>query len=111
MALLHDIGDLLGTYNHPDIAAAMLKPFVSEENHWIVQHHGIFQGHYYFQHLGLDPNMRERFRGHAYFAATAEFAEKYDQMAFDPEYDSAPLSFFAPMVHRVFARPRSALIM
>src|ERR1700712_4740550 len=27
MALLHDIGDTLGTYNHPEIAAAILKPF------------------------------------------------------------------------------------
>ena len=45
-ALLHDIGDTLGSFNHPDIAAAILKPFVSEANHWMVQHHGIFQGHY-----------------------------------------------------------------
>ena len=44
MALLHDIGDTLGSYNHPDIAAAILKPFVSEENHWIVAQHGIFWG-------------------------------------------------------------------
>ena len=32
-ALLHDIGDTLGSYNHPDVAAAILKPFVSEKNH------------------------------------------------------------------------------
>ena len=30
MALLHDIGDTLGSYNHPDIAAAILKPFVGD---------------------------------------------------------------------------------
>ena len=54
MALLQDIGDTLGSYNHPDIAAAILKPFVSEENHWIVAEHGIFQGYYFFHHLGLD---------------------------------------------------------
>jgi len=29
-ALVHDIGDTLGSYNHPDIAAAILKPFVSD---------------------------------------------------------------------------------
>jgi hypothetical protein len=28
MALLHDIGDTLGSYNHPEIGAAILKPFV-----------------------------------------------------------------------------------
>ena len=32
MALLHDIGDTLGAFNHPDVAAAILKPFLSEEN-------------------------------------------------------------------------------
>ena len=31
MALLHDIGDTLGSYNHPDVAAAIIKPFVREE--------------------------------------------------------------------------------
>ena len=31
-ALLHDIGDTLGSYDHGAIAAAILKPFVSEAN-------------------------------------------------------------------------------
>ncbi|MBX9797213.1 HD domain-containing protein [Sphingomonas sp.] len=105
MALLHDIGDTLGSYNHPEIAAAMLKPFVSEELHWIAQHHGIFQGYYYFHYLGMDRDLREGFRGHPHFQACAEFCEKYDQSAFDPGYESAPLDFFVPMVERVLARP------
>ena len=61
-ALLHDIGDTLGSFNHPDIAAAVLKPFVGESEHWMVQHHGIFQGYYFFHHLGLDRHMREQYR-------------------------------------------------
>ncbi len=36
MALLHDIGDTLGSYNHPEIAAAMLKPFVSEDKPYVL---------------------------------------------------------------------------
>ncbi|MCF8708029.1 HD domain-containing protein [Rhizorhapis sp. SPR117] len=110
MSLLHDIGDTLGTYNHPDVAAAILQPFLSEENHWVVQHHGIFQGYYYFHYLGLDRDMREQYRGDPHFAATADFAERYDQRAFDPDYDTAPLDFFAPMVQRLFASPKYALI-
>ncbi|MBK5264790.1 MAG: HD domain-containing protein [Alphaproteobacteria bacterium] len=110
MSLLHDIGDTLGTYNHSDIAAAILKPFLSEENHWIVQHHGIFQGYYYFHYLGLDRDMRDQFRNNPHFAATIDFVEKYDQRAFDPDCDTAPLSFFVPMVQRLFASPKSALI-
>ena|SRR3990167_1556608 len=109
MALLHDIGDTLGTYNHPDVAAAIIKPFVSEEIHWICEKHGAFQGYFYFHHLGMDRNVREQYRGHPYFEACALFCEKYDQAAFDPEYDSAPLSFFEPMVRRVMERPINSL--
>jgi len=110
MALLHDIGDTLGAWNHPDIAAAILKPFVSEELHWICQHHGIFQGHYYFHFLGMDPDLRERFRGHEHFEACAEFCEKYDQAAFDPTYESLPLEFFEPIVRRVMSRPVNSML-
>lgn len=109
MALLHDIGDTLGAYNHPDIAAAILKPFVSAEEHWICQMHGIFQGYYFFEYLGLDRDMREQYRGHPHFEATAEFCAKYDQTAFDPNYDSAPLSFFEPMVMQLLSVPRTSI--
>lgn len=109
MALLHDIGDTLGSYNHPDIAAAILKPFVSEELHWIAQQHGIFQGYYFFHHLGMDRDLRDNYRGHPHFEATARFCELYDQSAFDPGYHSAPLEFFEPMVRRVFAAPRNSI--
>lgn len=108
-ALLHDIGDTLGSYNHPEIAAAILRPFVSEELHWIADKHGIFQGYYFFHHLGMDRDLRESLRGHEHFEATAEFCHQYDQSAFDPAYDSAPLSFFEPMVQRVFARPINSI--
>ncbi len=105
MALLHDIGDTLGTYNHPDVAAAIIKPFVTEDLHWICEKHGAFQGYYYFHYVGMDRDTREQYRGHPYFEACAHFCEKYDQAAFDPKYDSAPLSFFEPMLRRVFERP------
>ena len=106
-ALLHDIGDTLGAFNHPDIAAAILKPFVSEKNHWMVANHGIFQGHYYFHFLGMDRDMREEHRGHPYFDYTAHFCEKYDQAAFDPDYESMPLEAFEPMVMKLFASPKN----
>ncbi|WP_033073492.1 HD domain-containing protein [Sphingopyxis sp. MWB1] len=109
MALLHDIGDTLGAYNHPDIAAAILKPFLSEENHWIVQHHGIFQGHYFFHYIGLNRDMREEYRDHPYYQACVDFCEKYDQPAFDPDYDTLPLEFFEPMVMRLCAKPKQSI--
>ena len=109
MALLHDIGDTLGSYNHPDIAAAILKPFVDEKLHWMCQNHGVFQGYYFFHHLGMNRDMREAFRGHEHFEDTARFCELYDQTAFDPDYDSAPLAFFEPMVRRLFERPLNTI--
>ena len=109
MALLHDIGDTLGSYNHPDIAAAILKPFVDEKLHWMCQNHGIFQGYYFFHYLGLDRNMRDGLRGHAHYEDTARFCEIYDQSAFDAGYNSAPLAFFEPMVRRIFAAPRNSV--
>lgn len=108
-ALLHDIGDTLGSYNHPDIAAAILKPFVSEENLWMIEKHGVFQGHYFFQHIGLDRDMREQYRGHRYFDRTAEFCEKYDGRAFDASAATRPLTYFEPMLRRVLARPRRSV--
>jgi len=108
-ALLHDIGDTLGTYNHPEIAAAILKPFVSEANHWMVQHHGIFQGYYFFHHLGMDRNMRDAYRDHPHFHRTEEFCARYDGPAFDPDGETLPLEFFEPMLRRVFARSKNSV--
>jgi predicted HD phosphohydrolase len=110
MALLHDIGDTLGSYNHPDVAAAIVKPFVTEEEHWICANHGAFQGYYYFHYLGMDRNARDAFRDNPHFAACEEFCAKYDQAAFDPDYASEPLNFFEPMVRRVMARPLRSMI-
>ncbi|MFP1680377.1 HD domain-containing protein [Alloalcanivorax sp. C16-2] len=108
-ALLHDIGDTLGPYNHADVAASLLEPFVSEENHWMVKHHAIFQGYYFFNHLGLDRDLREQFRDHPCFKRTVEFCAKYDAAAFDPEQETLPLSFFEPMLRRVMASPKRSL--
>ncbi len=110
MALLHDVGDTLGSYNHPDVAAAIIKPFVTEEEHWICANHGAFQGYYYFHYLGMDRNAREAFRDHRFFAACEEFCAKYDQAAFDPDYVSESLEFFEPMVRRVMAKPLKGMM-
>ena len=108
-ALLHDMGDTLGTFNHADIAAAIVKPFVSEANHWMVEKHGIFQGYYFFHHLGMNRDLREQFRGHPWFERTALFCETYDGPAFQPNGETLPLAFFEPMIRRVFAAPKRTI--
>ena len=104
-ALLHDIGDTLATSNHADIAVSILKPFVSEANLWMVQHHAIFQGYYFFHHLGLNRNMREQFISHVHYDCTAEFCELFDSPAFDARAETFPLSEFEPMIRRVLSAP------
>lgn len=108
-ALLHDIGDTLASLNHADLAATILQPFVSEENYWMVKHHGIFQGYYFFHHIGLDRNMRDRFRNNPNYERTARFVARYDNPAFDSERKTLPLEFFEPMVKRVFSSPKTSM--
>ena len=43
MALLHDIGETLSPVNHGEVAASVLRPYISPCNFWILQHHEIFQ--------------------------------------------------------------------
>ena len=108
-ALLHDIGDTLGPYNHADIAAALLKPFVGDDLHWMVEHHGEFQGYYFFHHLGLDRDRRDRYAGDPNFDLTAEFCAEYDQCAFDPAYDTHPLEHYAPLVRELMTVPKRSM--
>jgi predicted HD phosphohydrolase len=108
-ALLHDIGDTLGTFNHPEIAASILKPFVSEADLFMIQHHGIFQGYNFFHHIGLDRNMREQFTSSPHFSHTQEFVELYDNRAFSGSLEILPISEFAPILRRVMAQPKQSV--
>jgi predicted HD phosphohydrolase len=110
-ALMHDIGDLMGPANHAEIGAAMMKPYVSEANHWMMDKHGVFQGYYFFHLIGLDREMREQYRGHPHFEHCAQFCRLYDQSSFDPDYDTAPLEAFEPMLRRVIAAPKASIYM
>ena len=103
-ALLHDIGDELAPMNHSEYAASILKPYVSEKTHWIIEKHGEFQAYYYAHHLGGNRNKRDKYKGHKYYDACVKFCEKYDQCSFDPNYKSYPLKKFEPMVRNIFAR-------
>ena len=101
-ALLHDMGDMLAPLSHSEMAAAVLRPFVSEKTYWIIKHHGLFQMYYYAHHLGGDRHARDRFADHPWYADAVRFCEEYDQNCFDPQYASEPLEFFEPLLRRVF---------
>lgn len=104
-ALLHDIGDVFAPENHSEAAAALLAPYVSAEVHWVVKHHGVFQGYYYFHHLGGDRNARDRYAESPHYEACRRFCAEYDQNCFDPDYDTLPLEAFGPALTEVFTRP------
>lgn len=108
-ALVHDIGDLMGPVNHAEIGAVILKPYISEANHWMMDKHAVFQGYYFFHHFGLDRNLREQYRGHPHFEYCAQFCHLYDQSSFDPDYDTAPLEIFEPMLRRLIEKPRNTI--
>lgn len=108
-ALLHDIGDTLGSVNHADVSAAILQPFVSAENHWMVQNHAVVQGYHFFHHIGLNRNLRDNLKDHPYYERTRRFVERYDDLAFDASKPKLELKLFAPMVREVFSKPINSL--
>jgi predicted HD phosphohydrolase len=108
-ALVHDIGDILMPANHAELGATILRPYVSDANHWMMDKHGIFQGYYFFHYLGLDRDMREQFRGHPHFEYCAQFCHLYDQNSFDPAYESMPLEAFEPMLRRMVEAPKTSI--
>ena len=70
----------------------------------MVKHHVIFTGYYLFHLGGHDRHQREQLRGHPAYDKTKRFVDDWDGPAFDPSYDTLPLSTFEPMVRRVFVR-------
>ncbi len=109
-ALLHDIGDELSPLNHSQVAAAVLRPYVSERNYWIVLHHGLFQGYYWMHHYGRDPNERDALSDHQWYQDCVEFCARWDQTSFDPGYRAAPLSEFEPLVRSLFSRQPTSFV-
>jgi predicted HD phosphohydrolase len=104
-ALIHDVGDDLSPYNHSEIAAGIIRPYVRPEVTWIVEQHGLFQTYYYAHHYGRDRHAREKFRGHPWYQSCRDFCANWDQSSFDPRYPSEPLGTFEPRLRDIFSRP------
>jgi len=103
-ALLHDIGDELAPLNHSEYAAAVLKPYVSEKTHWLVEKHGEFQMYYYAHHLDGNKNQKDKYKGHKYYKDTSKFCENWDQKSFDPNFKSLNLKDFELFIKKIFSR-------
>jgi predicted HD phosphohydrolase len=105
-SLCHDVGKAVSVFNHPAIAAEILRPYVRPDVYWMILVHQDFQGRHYYEHFGGDPNAREQYRGHDAFALAEQFADEWDQTAFDPDYDTLPLEHFEDRVRKVFESPK-----
>ncbi len=103
-ALLHDIGDVISPSNHSQVSAALLRPYISEKNYWIVLNHGLFQGYYWMHYYDEDRNLRDKYKDHKYYNNTLEFCEKWDQTSFDPNFKSLKLKDFEPLIRKIFSR-------
>jgi predicted HD phosphohydrolase len=106
-SLCHDIGKAVSVPNHPKIAAEILKSYVRDDVYQMIRAHQDFQGRHYYHHFGGDPDAREQYRGASWFALAEQFADEWDQIAFDPDYDTLPLEHFEDRVRAVFASPHS----
>lgn len=112
-ALLHDIGEVLSGTNHGEIAAALLRPYISPMNHWLLSQHEVFQAFYFLDKCGGDKDLRDKVKeyqkagivkGHPWYEATEKFCLEYDQPSFDPTYDTDSLASFIPLVTEVLDR-------
>ena len=105
-SLCHDIGKVISVFNHPAIAAEMIKPYVSSDTYHMILVHQDFQGKHYYAHFGKDPNARAQYEGEPWYDLAARFADEWDQTAFDPDGETFPLEHFEPLIRQMTAAPR-----
>lgn len=103
-SLCHDIGKAISPANHAGISAEILKPYVSSETYEIIRTHQDFQGRHYYALMGKDPEARRQYVNEPWYSQACQFTDEWDQVAFDPEYDTLPLWHFEPMIDRLFAQ-------
>ena len=104
-ALLHDVGKAISVANHPRIAAEILRPYVRPEVTAMIEFHQDFQGRHYYEHLGMDPNLRARHTEQPWYELAERFADDWDQTSFDPDGPIPSVEHFEPMVLRVVSAP------
>jgi predicted HD phosphohydrolase len=101
-ALCHDIGKAISIPNHAEIAASILRKYVSDDTYQIIRTHQDFQGKHYYEYFGQSGTLREQYKQQPWYAAAETFTDAWDQAAFDPSYKVLPLAEFAPLVEQFF---------
>ena len=103
-ALCHDVGKVVGYQYHGEIAAEMLRPFVTDEHYSLVATHQDFECF----HLGrLNAHLlyqRERYSSEPWYEAAIQFS-LWDQASFDPDYNTPPLKEYLSLIESLCSAP------
>ena len=110
VGLFHDVGFITCNQTHGEFAAALLRPFISEKNHWMLVRHAVFQQYHCYELDGCDRHQRDKWKGHPYFDWTVEFVAKYDQRTINYDEEILPLETFEPMVRRFFSKKQATIV-
>jgi len=100
-ALCHDMAKTISAFNHEEMAAEMLKPYVSSDVFNMLKYHGIFQGRFFWDEIDRDPNTYLKFRDQAWYDLAMKFTEIYDKPAFKTNADFDSLEKFIPIIFDV----------
>ncbi len=103
-ALCHDMGKVISVFNHETIAAEMLKPYLSDNIYQMMKYHGIFQGRFFWDKIGRDPNTYLKFKGKPWYDLTMKFTERYDSPAFKINFKTDSLESFIPELRQVMEK-------
>jgi predicted HD phosphohydrolase len=109
IALLHDVGKAVNIPNHGAIGAELMRPYVSEDAYHVIYNHQHFQGKYYYEFAGANPNMREDFTDKSWYELAVKLVDRWDAPAFDPDYEVDSLESFEPLLQEIFSQPKRAL--
>jgi predicted HD phosphohydrolase len=105
IALCHDMGKAVSIPNHGAIAAEILKSYVSDDSYHAIKWHQHFQGAYYYHYMGKPQDMRDSFRSESWYGLAEKLVDKWDMMAFDPDFVVTSLEEFEPLIIKTFETP------
>lgn len=105
IALLHDVGKAVNIPNHGAIAAELMRPYISDDAYHAIYNHQQFQGKYYYEFAGADPNLRENFTQESWYPLAMKLVDEWDAPAFDPDFEVDSLESFEPLLQKIFASP------
>ena len=106
LCLIHDIGKVISVLGHGEIAAEIVKPYVSEDTYNILKYHQDFQGKHYYHYQGKSTSLRDKYKNESWYNKCVKFTDDYDQVAFDPMYESDTLESFIGLIEQTFKLPK-----